>query len=81
MADNTINDILLKNLTFQTLQTNWDGGSINFSRNNIQSICLIFLPRLWFSQTMFVCRSVKIQFAQFEIETHQIRYLGHVSTI
>ena len=28
MADKTLNNISLKSLTFQTGQTNWDGGSI-----------------------------------------------------
>ena len=34
-ADKTINDVLLKNLTFQTWQTNWDGGSMKLFNGGV----------------------------------------------
>ena len=47
-VDKTINDVPLKNLTFQTGQTKWDGGSTNYlkiMRDQVQKKKIIIIMR------------------------------------
>ena len=54
-VDKTINDVPLKNLTFQTRQKKWDGGSVKIRIKNITPSIPLFLSSISFWDVSKYC--------------------------